>query len=403
MKMQLEWGQQRTEIEVPAGEVAVHRQAQVPTLANPAQAVAEALENPLGFPPLRLALTPDDHIAILVDEHLPRLTELLVPILQHLQKAHIDFANVTILCLPPAEKQDWVDDLPEEFQEVHIEVHQPDDRKKLSYLATTRQGRRIYLNRTAVDADQLILLTRRSYDCILGHAGGAGSLFPLLADEAMRKEARGSLSTLSACDPSWKLKGEAEEVAWLLGAPFLVQIIEGEGDHIAQVVCGPVESGREGEKIQDRFWQVTLDRRPEVVIASLTGDPARQTLEDLARAFMTASRVVKPGGRIAVLSASAPALGISGDFLRREEDPGAILRLLNQELPEDVETGFMWASAAQQAHLYLMSRLPEELVEEMQVTPLEKPEQTQRLLVGAQSWAYLPDAHKMMANINGPD
>ena len=41
-----------------------------------------------------------------------------------------------------------------------FQVHDPADRKKLSYLATTRQGRRIYLNRSAVDADQLIVLSR---------------------------------------------------------------------------------------------------------------------------------------------------------------------------------------------------------------------------------------------------
>ena len=65
----------------------------------------------------------------------------------------------------------------------------PADRRGLSYLATTRRGRRIYLNRTAVDADQLVLLTRRSYDCRMGYAGGEGALFPALSDEAARQEA----------------------------------------------------------------------------------------------------------------------------------------------------------------------------------------------------------------------
>ena len=64
----------------------------------------------------------------------------------------------------------------------------------LSYLATTRQGRRIYLNRSAVDADQLILLTGRGYDPRLGIHGAETALYPRLADEATLHEIAGKLS-----------------------------------------------------------------------------------------------------------------------------------------------------------------------------------------------------------------
>ena len=57
---------------------------------------------------------------------------------------------------------------------MHVEVHDPSDRKRLAYLATTKQGHRIYLNRTAVDADQLVVLTRRDYDVVVSDANGKG-------------------------------------------------------------------------------------------------------------------------------------------------------------------------------------------------------------------------------------
>ena len=51
-----------------------------------------------------------------------------------------------------------IDELPDEFQDVRTEIHDPGKREALAYLATTRRGRRIYLNRTVVDADQSIVV-----------------------------------------------------------------------------------------------------------------------------------------------------------------------------------------------------------------------------------------------------
>ena len=124
----------------------------------------------------------------------PQPARFLVPILEHVQQAGISCQAITLLCLPPSTGQPWLEELPDAFQDVHLEVHDPGDRRGLAYLATTRKGRRIYLNRTAVDADQLVLLTRRSYDCRLGYAGGEGALFPALSDAAAREEAVARLS-----------------------------------------------------------------------------------------------------------------------------------------------------------------------------------------------------------------
>src|SRR5437588_504012 len=101
---------------------------------------------------------------------------------------------ITLLCPPTSEACAGSEALTAELRQVRVEVHDPSDRKHLSYLATTRRGRRIYLNRTAVDADQLVVLARRSYDPLLGYAGSEGSLFPALSDEATLKEMGSHLS-----------------------------------------------------------------------------------------------------------------------------------------------------------------------------------------------------------------
>src|SRR5258708_3277374 len=157
--IELTVGQTRWTLDVPDDRLvrAQPRQPAEPPIADVAEAVRHAMDHPLRFDhPLKTALTSDDRIALVVDEQLPRLGELIGGVLQYLAPAGIGPESVTIITAPGGLASDWIDDLPDEFADVHTEVHHPDDRKLLSYLSTLKGGRRVYLNRTLVDADQAI-------------------------------------------------------------------------------------------------------------------------------------------------------------------------------------------------------------------------------------------------------
>jgi nickel-dependent lactate racemase len=399
MHVDIAYGLETMDLEVrPESVVALHRAAPVPDLADPGDAMRLALEEPQGFPALRRALTPDDHLAVVVDERLPQLGPMLSALVEHIAQAHVRPEAITFVCLAPSSGQPWRADLPEAFRQARVDVHDPADRRRLSYLATTRRGRRIYLNRTVVDADQVVVLTRRSYDPQLGYSGGAGTLFPALSDEATRDEVRAQLSMQTPTEGLWPLRGEAAEVAWLLGAPFFVQVIEGSDEGVAHILGGLVETSDEGQRLLDARWQVEAERPAEVVVAAVSGDPRRHDFAELARALACAVRVVRPGGRIVLLTASNPALGEAAGLLRQTDDAGQALSALHkQSRAVDAEAAFQWASAAEQAHLYLLSEMPAETVEELFALPLDHPGQVQRLLADADSCVFLRDAHKSLA------
>lgn len=398
MRAGIAWGQSTLELDIDdANLVAVQRAAITPNLPDPVAALAEALDHPLDYPALRLALTPDDHVAIAVDEGIPNLGQLLTPLLAHLGQAHVPPEAITIVCPPGSTNQPWLDDLSDDYQDVHIEIHQPSDRNKLAYLATTKQGRRVYLNRTAVDADQLVVLSRRRYDPALGCAGAETAVYPTLSDQETIAEYRIDLHRRAPGAKPWPVQQEAREVVWLSGAPFFVQIIEGAGGGIANILTGPLESSDAGQRLLDARWRLECSAPADVVIASITGDPARLSIDDLARAFLAGSRVVKPGGSIVVLSELTPSLGPGIETFRRHDDPGLALNLLFQEKPSDLEAAFMWGAAAQHARLYLLSGLEEEVAEELFAIPLQHAGQAQRLLTPDATCVLLGDAHKAVA------
>jgi nickel-dependent lactate racemase len=400
MQVALAYGLKELGLDLPeARMLRAHGDALVPPLADPVAAVREALEVPLDFPALRQAFTPDDRVAVVVDDHLTFLPDLLVPILDHVHSAGVPLSAITLLT-PPGADTSWSNLLSEPYRGMQLEVHDPAHRQRLSYLATTKAGRRIYLNRTVVDADQAVVLSRRDYDPILGYSGCEGSLYPLLSDAAALQEAAGQITTAAPGGEPWKAQREATEVAWLLGAPFMVQVIAGAGDELAGIIAGPASTGPEGQRRLDARWRVRVDQPADTVLAALGGNPARHSFSDLAHAASAAARVVKSQGRIILLSDSEPVLGPGAALLQQTEDPDRALSLLRQQTPSDHAAAFLWASAAQQARIYLLCNLPADIIEELFAVPLEQPEQVQRLLKGEGSILVLPDAHKTLAVVD---
>jgi nickel-dependent lactate racemase len=401
MRIGIDYGGQRLELDVPDGAVAEASQPSVaPSLADPVAAVRQALETPYHWPALRLALTPDDHVTVLLDEGIPRLAQLLTPLLEHLTEARVTPDAITLLCPPGSSKQDWLQDLPDVFEDVHIEVHDPTDRRKLAYLATTKQGRRLYLNRTAVDADQLVVFTRRTYDPVLGYFGAETAIYPALSDQATRAEflTPGAYTTrLAGSGVKSTAQQVANEAAWLMGAPFLLQVIEGAGDGIAHVLGGSLDASAEGRRLLDARWRLTLEQPADLILAGIGGDPARHDFPLLARALGNAARVVQSGGRIVLLTEALPQLGSAGQHVLDAVEPGDIVAELEREPAPELFAALEWASAVHKAKVYLLSGLPEETSEDLFVTPLQKAEQAQKLVGLARSCLVLPDAHRTLA------
>jgi nickel-dependent lactate racemase len=384
-------------VEIDAAIVTPSRKEEPTALANVAEAVRVSLEAPVRFAAMRRALTPDDRVVLAIDDRLPRLPELIAPVLDHLQSAHVSMENVTLLTPAPGTNQGWIDDLPDEYQDVRTEVHDPKNPQRLAYLATTKSGRRLYLNRTLIDADQIVVLTGRGYDPLFGYAGAEAFLLQNFSNPETL-ESFGKQLTLDVPDEHpFASRQEATEVAWLLGTPFLIQIIVGRQDSIAGVVSGLLDSTAEGDRKLDDLWRVKVQAPVGAVVATLTGDPSTLTFEDLARAAAAASRIVDSGGKIILLSEIEVQLDEASEMLRRFEEPYEALKRLRQTKPSNMAAAFQWASAADHAKIYLAAHLHWEVAEELFATPIQKPGEVARLLENEPRVALLIDAHKTMA------
>lgn len=396
MPIGVNYGRERWDYEIAADNLLSAPAAVAPAVADPSAAVRAALEQPFAYPALRRALTPDDHLVLVVDETLSHLGAAVAAILEHVVAAGVSPANVTLLCAPES-RQTWLDDLPEEFQEAHVEIHKPEDRDRLAYLATTRGGKRLYMNRTLVEADQIVVLSSRRYDVLHGVGGAAGAIYPTFSDAETRTAMNERWNLAAPGATPWPTRVEGKETAWLLGAPFFVQVIEGSGDGWTEVIAGADEASTEAERRLDVRWRQTVARPADLVIAGVSGDPARHTFADLAAAAASAARVVRPDGRIVLLTRANPEFDAATTLLTEMVEPQRALKRLHKEPSLEMTAALQWADAANRARLYLLSAWPDERVEELFATPLQHVRQAQRLLEAGGTCVVLDDAHKTMA------
>jgi nickel-dependent lactate racemase len=367
-----------------------------PPLADLPAAVAAALAQPLDFPPLKQALTPDDRVAIVVNEGLTHVSGLLGAVLRELEQAGVMRSNVTVVVPPRAFAP--VHDCRGPHADLRLEVHNPDDPRRLAYLASTRGGRRIYLNRTVVDADQLIVLGRVRFDPLFGYSGGFSELFPLLSDQATRREFLRRPSLYQAGHARGRAQEEAAEVGNLLGVPFFIQAVETHGDQISHVVAGSAAAvSKQAQKWLNRHARFAA-ASADLVVAPLSIDSDCHNLADVAAALETASRVVRPGGRIVVLSRARSELSPGFELLRGAESPEHGLGQAQRQGLADAVSLWQWTCGLQHANVTLLSQLSPEVAEDLFVTPMDHPGQLERLTRQASSMLLIPDAHRFLVD-----
>ncbi|WP_435009864.1 lactate racemase domain-containing protein [Tundrisphaera lichenicola] len=355
----------------------------------------DALANPREFPPLLRAVVPGDRVTIPIDPSLPDLDRVLEAVVGVLRQAEVD--AITLVAAAPAPLE-----LPEG---VVWKVHDPDDRAELAYLATTTDENRIYLNRLLTDADIVIPIGTLGYDPSLGYRGPWSTIYPGMSDrESMTRLRKLATEELPDRERPRATLRESSEVSWLLGCQFQVGVVPGASG-AASMIAGLESAVQDaGSEAVDDAWSFRVDDRADVVIAGI-GAPGRSTtIEELAEGLATAARLVRRGGKIVALTRVE---GEPGPALRRiigTEDPGAALgRLRGHEGDPDYSTARALASAMAWADVYLHSRLDSDLVDDLGMIAVDRPEEARRLAANAASCTLLSQADRTRVVVTGED
>ncbi len=384
MRVSVEFQDEQLELE-PPDEMLVGLWKGPAGLAGEAAvaAVRNALEHPLGFPPVRQAVVPGDRVAIALDSSPGIAGPALSVLIDLLCHSGVEPRDVTVVA-SPGNRISQPNQLP---RGIALELHDPTDQRRLAYLATTNKGRRVYLNRHVTDADVVIPVGRLGYDPILGYRGPWSAIFPSLSNQETRASYR---QTLAGDAPEQRTPrpelDETFEVSWLLGTQFHLGLVPGRSG-LAEAWGGLAEPVRDlAIGAVDRLWSFRPPTRAECVVAGI-GSPGVPTgIDELVEGLVTASRLVTHGGKIVALSRTQGVIGPSLQRLTDAGDPkNAPAALRGHDSDPDSVAGRRLARVLAWADVYLHSGIDRQVVEDLSMVPIDHLDDARRLVARSSS------------------
>lgn len=411
---------------VPSERVLLHHVAPRP-LGQLSRRVRNRLISPLDFPALSQAVLADDRIVIALDQGTPCAPSLIRGCWDVLETVGVEPDAVVILQSgspgpaqskgreraektvgasrqaarvrsggpqPERSSVDPRSELPDPIAaRIRLAHHDAEDARRRAYLASTASGERIYLARELVDADFVLCVGAIAYDPLLGYRGTSSALYPGLSSEEAIRKARGQGHDELGPDDLRALRQTIDEVGWLLGVQFALQVIPAGRNGVADVLAGSCDAVlRQGKQQLAEHWAIDLEERPETVVLAVDAVPKADAWAAVGAALDTARQLVARDGRIVVLSQADAPLSPGLEMIRDSRTPRDALQPLRLAVPHDITTATQIARAADWARVFLLSGMADDLVEDLFMTPVGDMGDCRRLLSAGGTLAFVESA-----------
>jgi len=321
--IKLAFGKQGAEVELPAGyDYIVLDAKSVVSAADPVALIEQAVDNPIGSPPLIELVRGKTSAAISVcDITRPAPNRMVLPpVLRRLEAAGIERSRMVILIATglhrPATDAEIREIVGEEIAaRYRVENHDARDRESHRYLGQSRSGTPIHVDRRFVDAEFRMTLGFIEPHLMAGFSGGRKLVVPgLAAQETIKvihspRFMREKLAVEGSIDGN-PLHRELIEIAAIAGHQFIVDVALGRDRGIAEVFAGdPVMAHREGVRFVGSTLLQQLSEPVDAVITTGAGYPLDLTYYQCIKGITAASHIVREGGRILVVGACSEGSG----------------------------------------------------------------------------------------------
>ena len=360
-------------------------------------AVAYALEHPIGSEKLSAIVRPGQKIAIVTsDISRPMPTwEVLPPVLGQLKAAGVSMEDVTLVFALGSHRKHTEEEMRHLagscFDEIRCVDSDPDD---CVHMGMTSRGTPVDITRSVAQADVRICLGNIEFHYFAGYSGGAKAIMPgVSTHDAIQRNHRMMVSP-DAC--AGKLSGnpireDIEEAGSICGIDFIVNVVLDEHKHIVHAVAGDVTAAhRAGCAYLDKMYRKPIEAQADIVIVSQGGAPKDANLYQTQKALDNAKHAVKPGGTIILIGACPEGLG-SATFeawLTGAESAHAMVERIGREFQLGGHKAAAIGMVLENAHIDLVSEMEDAFVRSIFLTPRRSAQEA----LDAALQTYGPDA-----------
>ncbi|MBI1323570.1 hypothetical protein GC170_10345 [bacterium] len=325
--------------------------------------------------PLTGFVLPGDTVAIPVSGQPDEVCRILLPLIAEFGKSGTPESAIRIICQSGSEGS-YREILP---STVSIESHDPDSEEKSAYLANSRRGSRVYLNREMLDCDVIVPVIVPDPVGMAMRRGVPGGFWP----EFSRKATQEKLAVEFRSDAR-KVRHEIREVAWLAGVAVTVVGLPGSSGIAAVAGIPPAEVQAWVHGRIDHLWGFDFEAQADSVL--LEADAPGGLCGERLRAFLRLAGKLAARYRRVVLC------------LKFDD---ATIEAMEQELRTGKKATPSWNSQLKRigtsASVSLLGNLPDDIADECEIVLLEEPEDVERQVNHAGRWIVVPDAWAVRA------
>ncbi len=344
MKADLLCGRQTLAVELPERAVLLESSA-AEALADPGEAVVDALRNPIGSKPLReIAMGRKNACIVISDITRPVPNRLILPpLLQTLEESGIRRQDITILIATGMHRPNLGDELAgmvgrEIMENYTIVNHYCDKEEELREL-TRIDGAPIEINSRYLDADLKILTGLIEPHFYAGFSGSRKSILPGISSFETMKFMHSYKVIDQLRGANCRLENNifhdyAMEVTEQAGIDFILNVVINQDRQPTGIFGGHYEAAhRAGCEMVKSHAVVDLEEKMDLVITSAGGYPLDATFYQVSKCLISAMDILRPGGSILVTCGCEEGLGSEGfctimrsnptpeDFDRHHADP----------------------------------------------------------------------------------
>ena len=327
--IELLYGRGKLAVTLPPGaQPTIVRKTELPTIADEATAVREALDHPVGAPALsQLAQGRSNACIVICDITRPVPNNLFLrPMIETMIAAGIPADQITILVATglhrpgdEAEVSEIVGD-PWVREQVRVVNHNARDRDSLVNLGTTpTRGTPVWIDRLLVDADLRIVTGLVEPHFMAGWSGGRKVISPGVAGEDTIRWFHSALFMEDPAATSCNLDGnplheEQLEIARMIGELYALNTVIDEDRNLSYVTFGDIQASHLAavDFVKD-YAIVDVDKKFHTIVTSSAGYPLDKTYYQTVKGMVTPMDILVPGGTIIMTSECSEGLG-SPDF-----------------------------------------------------------------------------------------
>ena len=301
---------------------AVFRKKQMPRVADEKAAMAEAMANPRGCPPLReIAAGKKTACIVINDITRPVPNKLILPfIIEELRAAGLADADICLLNATgthrPADKAEQAELVGEDILARHpFHNHDCHNDGEHRYLGAACAGTEVWIDTRYLDADVKILTGLIEPHFMAGYSGGRKVICPGIASirsvsrihHPVFMEAKRASNCVLDDNP---LHRELIEISRMAGCDFIVNVVIDEDRKLCGAFCGDIEAAhRAGASFASQYDRVDARERYDVVVTSSAGYPLDKTFYQAVKGICGVTGILAPGGTIIIAAECSEGMG----------------------------------------------------------------------------------------------